>query len=543
MPTSFSRRLRTSSLLVLWLVGVGAVLLLKVLQVEVPDVSLGKLGGNSVVLTSEGFFPRQLTVQQGEVVTFSTIDNQPFWPASNLHPSHTIYPEFDPERELNPSETWWFVFEKPGTWVYHDHLRPAYTGVIRVVVDDATSGNKLTNQDILEACFETGPGQSVGDGGKFGSTDKRTSEESTNQTKLEQIECLAQHLSATTQNQGLQPALDQLYTFYDQFPSIRPNCHDLAHVIGRELYYAYANEEDLSLPASAGVCGFGLYHGLMETLMTIEGDVLVARDFCLQLRDGTQDVVLSDQQYSSCFHGIGHGTFDIFVVTEDLDAETINQGLALCDKVSETEWEKWQCVSGVYNSLRISIKVYQEHRPLQNQDPLQICRTQPEEYQPLCYGDLLNEYADYKGLGLSESWSFFSEKYGSDVSQETIDQVVNYLGARQARLYSRDGIETDTMVVTECRELGASSTQLDCVMGYLDGIFMAYFPDELPDRVLQVCVEQDLTKQERQECFQRLISFSAITGDQAWTDRSCALVASSGGGTEFAHCSEASDNR
>lgn len=87
----------------------------------------------TVVLGEKGFDPQEVTLQKGGTVTFLTTRNKPFWPASNLHPSHTIYSEFDPMRPLQPSETWQFTFDRVGDWAYHDHLRSYYVGIVHVV--------------------------------------------------------------------------------------------------------------------------------------------------------------------------------------------------------------------------------------------------------------------------------------------------------------------------------------------------------------------------------------------------------------------------
>lgn len=87
----------------------------------------------TVVLGEKGFDPQEITLQKGGTITFSTTRNKPYWPASNLHPSHTIYSEFDPMRPLQPSETWQFTFDRVGDWAYHDHLRSYYVGIVHVV--------------------------------------------------------------------------------------------------------------------------------------------------------------------------------------------------------------------------------------------------------------------------------------------------------------------------------------------------------------------------------------------------------------------------
>jgi len=96
---------------------------------------IADLRGNqevSIVLTDEGYRPRNVLIDVGTRVTFSTTRNNNHWPASNLHPSHEIYSEFDPKRPLGPSEEWTFIFNKKGEWGMHDHIRSYYTGVIYV---------------------------------------------------------------------------------------------------------------------------------------------------------------------------------------------------------------------------------------------------------------------------------------------------------------------------------------------------------------------------------------------------------------------------
>lgn len=90
-------------------------------------------GTASVVLTEEGFEPSELTVRKGTTVVFSTTTGRPFWPASNIHPSHEIYPEFDPAEPVPADATWSFTFEREGTWNMHDHIRSYFVGAIHVI--------------------------------------------------------------------------------------------------------------------------------------------------------------------------------------------------------------------------------------------------------------------------------------------------------------------------------------------------------------------------------------------------------------------------
>src|SRR5690606_14344550 len=95
-----------------------------------PALPIGKTV--EVVLGSEGFTPHNVTISAGDVIRFRTEQNGPFWPASDLHPTHGIYPEFDPLSPIEPDNSWTFQFLKSGRWKYHDHLAPMYKGEIVV---------------------------------------------------------------------------------------------------------------------------------------------------------------------------------------------------------------------------------------------------------------------------------------------------------------------------------------------------------------------------------------------------------------------------
>ena len=89
-------------------------------------------GDYVITLTPDGFTPSELTIARGETVTFRTTTGKRFWPASNLHPSHLEYADFDPKAPIEPGDTWSFTFEQAGEWRMHDHLAPYYTGTITV---------------------------------------------------------------------------------------------------------------------------------------------------------------------------------------------------------------------------------------------------------------------------------------------------------------------------------------------------------------------------------------------------------------------------
>ena len=120
-------------------IGIAAALALAAVALAVMprapgDVAVDMRGNSSVhvILSDRGFQPHAIRITKGTIVIFSTSRVNQFWPASNPHPSHGLYPEFDPRAPIEPDATWSFTFDRVGTWGYHDHVRSYFTGTIYV---------------------------------------------------------------------------------------------------------------------------------------------------------------------------------------------------------------------------------------------------------------------------------------------------------------------------------------------------------------------------------------------------------------------------
>ncbi|MDO8509201.1 MAG: hypothetical protein Q7S27_05975 [Nanoarchaeota archaeon] len=103
-------------------------------------------GENVITITSAGFGPKTLQIKQGDSVTFVNEDTAEHWPASAMHPTHTVYPGsdiekcgtveeikiFDACKGLKQGEKYMFVFNEKGKWNYHDHLVSGLYGTVEV---------------------------------------------------------------------------------------------------------------------------------------------------------------------------------------------------------------------------------------------------------------------------------------------------------------------------------------------------------------------------------------------------------------------------
>ena len=100
----------------------------------------------TIEITPSGFNPIELIIKAGDKVTFLNKDTSEHWPASAMHPTHTVYPRsgiekcgtseqegiFDACKGLEQGEFFSFTFNEKGSWNYHDHVSSGKFGKIIV---------------------------------------------------------------------------------------------------------------------------------------------------------------------------------------------------------------------------------------------------------------------------------------------------------------------------------------------------------------------------------------------------------------------------
>lgn len=102
----------------------------------------------TITYTDDGFTPRDISIVKGTRVRFVNHSSEETWPASAIHPTHTLYPEkqssdclgssFDSCDALQKGEFFDFTFNYIGEWRFHDHLRGYHTGTITVTAPTST---------------------------------------------------------------------------------------------------------------------------------------------------------------------------------------------------------------------------------------------------------------------------------------------------------------------------------------------------------------------------------------------------------------------
>jgi len=432
----------------------------------------GNLGSQSaeprehfIELRDDGFHPDELSITVGDVVTFTTTREKEFWPASDLHPTHRTYPEFDPRKPISANESWSFTFEELGNWRFHDHLSSNFRGTIIV-------GNEFIEDTCIKDSSDTA--------------------------------CLERVITDALDSGGVEAALDSLVLISKEQKGFGAQCHEYAHLIGEEAYDLFTGNESLGLTAAVSNCSYGFFHGFMETLLYTTADFELARSFC-EYVDSTLSKSGSSGSFLACYHGIGHGFADGGDPRFWGDADAMSApAIDMCKKVSSSDIEEYVCVSGVFNSLEILATDSKYELDEINEEPFEFCDRQPLSYLEPCYTNMLISVLRITENNFAEAMRYVDARmqnrgYPSRGGTNTEGMVVLSLMSEFIRLhgsdktYVEDGLEI-------CRSL-PERLHASCVGGLAFGHIKYSSPADSQNGFLNFCSYEGFTDLERDGCY------------------------------------------
>lgn len=420
-----------------------------------------------VELREDGFYPRELNIHQGDTVQFETTRSKPFWPASNLHPTHTIYPEFDPQKPIFPTEQWSFQFDKPGQWKYHDHLFPNYRGDI--VVQGKTR-NKNGSIQFVASCTDI-----IG--------------------RSEKEQCWDNQLQLTIQNQGLDAAFELFVKLYKTDPMIPKGCHGWAHILGEEAFELFKEDKEVILRKETAYCGYGFFHGFIEKLLQTTDDIKKTREFCVRAAEQLGD--RAPLTYTNCIHGIGHGSVEIEnpALFGNFQA-MLMPGLEICEAIADQPHDLRDCRDGAFNAMSL-YAWYQEYGlSIDKEDLFTYCRDQQEEHKSSCYFEFVGSISLATNHNFEKAVQIIlSENISSEISVRTISKLA-------ADFMQDDIVNPDQAKnVLGCRRL-LEFLQRPCFKGILVGFVAHGQPGIEHIKLLQFCQDSLLTMEERETCYE-----------------------------------------
>jgi len=299
--------------------------------------------------------------------------------------------------------------------------------------------------------------------------------------------------------------LDQAFVLMDTLfktePDFAPTCHGFAHLLGEKAYSLFVTNREFNLSNKTSYCGYGFYHGFMEKLLHTSKDVNQAKAFCKyaggKLKNQTVDAE------GACYHGIGHGAVEdvtdpkLFGKPQSI----IQPSLDLCQKVADTEDKLFRCRSGVFNALEIVTSQGRYNLSLNREDPLWICRVQPDQYKRSCYTQMVVAVMNVTNNDFEKSAQILNTIPEDDLAKESLSGLI-------VELVNQGKTDYKT-TIDFCRKL-SDRFHLPCITGFGEG-FLKYGPPRNEYvKAVDFCSSPLLTSDEKKACFNRILSVLRI---------------------------------
>ncbi len=301
----------------------------------------------TITFDGEGFSPLRLEVEVGQRILFANESDTSFWPASNIHPTHQIYPEFDAKVPVESGDSWAFTFERPGFWRYHNHLGPERSGLI-VVSGEPTEPPAplvLTTQDLDFS-------------------------EPSDLSLAQYMELYESDNAMTRFLRDYGPA-ETVKALLEGSKRTNADCHQRAHDTGRVAYELFGAA---AFYLSSHECQAGTYHGATEALFHDRGTVNLQEDVSVLCSYANVSFY-----YLQCLHGVGHGLMA-------WTSYEIHDALSLCEEL-DSPADHRACYSGVFMENVIGgLSGLMGHvTEYLSDDPHYPCNALDEKYVLMCY--------------------------------------------------------------------------------------------------------------------------------------------------------------
>lgn len=192
----------------------------------------------------------------------------------------------------------------------------------------------------------------------------------------ENFSCWQSHYKTIVQNDSPEKAFEDFRTIYESSSYIKSNCHQVAHVIGREAAKKYPSLAE-TYSHGDNFCWSGYYHGAIETVAAKLGKEKILTQINTVCASFLQKEKYSFDHYN-CVHGMGHGL--MAVLDDDL-----YKALESCEKFSG-DWQQQSCYSGVFmENVMNEISGGGRKAYFKADDPMYPCTEVADKYKNDCY--------------------------------------------------------------------------------------------------------------------------------------------------------------
>ena len=412
-----------------------------------------------------GFFPNIVYIKKNESVRFINMTSVSFWPASGPHPTHTSYPEFDVKKEIAPLHSWVFTFDKSGTFTFHDHLAPEFTGIV------ISGPNDISRVDDQNTC--------------------------TVLSEQEQAGCIEIYFKNITDKKPFAQTLEIFTDISTRYPG---SCHTFAHDLGKNAYIAYLEH---TLPDNIGpegsFCGYGFWHGF-TTAMQAHSGLSATKEFCASLGGATNVQLRTNRM--NCYHGIGIGLIpdpppvNLWGVFQPL----VDPALAFCDTIPEESSYRERCLTGVFHAMTVYMaqKIYGF---VYDENSLAICSKQAVAYQKTCFNTLVAQLPEFTNFNLEQTVT---------ILQKTVPplQFLEIFGyAAVIFVNAEASIAEIGHFIEKCDTLSNDFRPI-CISAVINKLYNNGVPGIEYQKAVAFCSSSWMRDTEQTACFQEVISYS-----------------------------------
>jgi plastocyanin len=448
---------------------------------------------NEIRITENGFEPNSIAVLVGQTIVFINETGKDSGPASDFHPSHLIYQDFDSKKPLVEGESWSFGFDKEGVWSFHDHLRPSKRGTVYVLPNKNSIPKKLTK----EIC----------DKGQSG---------------LDYSACLGLVVENVMKEEGLKAGLDLFY----KSKNMISDCHDLAHKVGEAAYLSKKDGESVDYGEITNLCNWGFWHGFSTKYVEENGlDYDEVEEFCK-----TIDSYIAPQTDSNCFHGIGIG-----LVPDPPNPkvwgnfEAISQlAVSSCDVFKRNNQHYSDCLGGAFHALVDFIRKDLYGLNFDKNDPFKICKilNYSETEKMTCYSQAVQFVLQFGGDALGFTKIFLnSDEVIKNGDIKNIGHLISLIFFGQINYRKSLSLPIDNKSLIEiCNNLG-DKYRIYCVKGFARGFIQT---GDIKDKEYlssaRLCSDNLLTTKEKTYCMENVSSFMTLQYSPSDLDDACTEI-------------------
>lgn len=270
------------------------------------------------------------------------------------------------------------------------------------------------------------------------------------------------------------------------------SCHWTAHQIGEAAYDLFRGGKEVPISKATSYCGYGFFHGFLESLLRENPDPQEAIKFCDAVKEK-----LGLAGLQGCYHGIGHGyTEDPPYPGDvgDFDA-MVAPGIDMCEFLFGNNFRNLNlCLTGVF-TVPAGFAEHNEYGlRFEENDPFKYCKSQPYKYLKACYGEFAPK------LDSVLEWDIRKlPPYVDAIKDEKLKRLVTWVVP--SVMMAHDILASDnSSYVTGCSDGFTGLLRRICWGGAIQGFMQHGEPEKQYKKVFAFC-SSDAWKSEDERTF------------------------------------------